>query len=277
MDGKPEWFKVSIGIFGNPKIKQIRALPDGNSIFLVWFGLLAIAARCNNNGLLYITKKIPYTEDSLAKELKFSKNTIKLALATFEEFDMIYHEKGFICISGWLKYQNADGLDKIREQGRLRQENYRRRQKAQVHLLECEEANEEDGKTSEELFDMLWKLYPVKKGKAQVTKKSKLCHLKIGEEHMRRCIARYIRELEENAEWLQPKNGSTFFNTGYIDYLDDNYKPLKKKIPSQKQNKFNNFHQRDYDFDEYEKNLLNASNGGKENGQSGAKENGTEQ
>lgn len=276
MDGKVEWFKVSTGIFGNPKIQQIRDLPDGNNIFLVWFGLLAIAARCNNNGLLYITKKIPYTEASLASELKFNINTIRLSLATFEEFDMIYYQNDFICISGWLEHQSADGLDKIREQARIRQENYRRRQKEQAHFLECEKSSEEDKQASSKLFEALWRLYPIKRGKAQVTEKAKLCHLKIGEEHMRRCIFRYVKELEENAEWLTPKNGNTFFNTGYIDYLDDNYKPLEKKAQLQKQNKFNNFHQRDYDFDEYEKKLMNINNRGNENEQSRTKENGTE-
>ncbi len=105
-----------------------------------------------------------------------------------------------------------------------------------------------------ELFEKLWKLYPVKKGKGQVSDTAKIRLLKIGEEELLRAIERYKTELEKDADWRKPQNGSTFFNSGYVDYLDENYVPGKKDKPK---NKNNNFKERDYDFSKLEKDLLN--------------------
>ena len=73
------------------------------------------------------------------------------------------------------------------------------------------------------LFERLWKLYPVKKGKGQVSLTAKQRLLKVGYEEMARAISRYKADLEKDRGWRKPQNGSTFFNSGYIDYLDKNY------------------------------------------------------
>ena len=73
------------------------------------------------------------------------------------------------------------------------------------------------------LFEDLWKLYPSKKGKGQVSLAAKQRLLKVGHEEMVRAIGRYEADLEKDKEWRKPQNGSTFFNSGYIDYLDENY------------------------------------------------------
>ena len=79
-------------------------------------------------------------------------------------------------------------------------------------------------KEANELFEQLWKAYPSKKGKAQVSDTAKARLLKIGYDEMMRAIDRYTYELEEDSDWRKPQNGSTFFNSGYVDYLDANYK-----------------------------------------------------
>lgn len=76
---------------------------------------------------------------------------------------------------------------------------------------------------SEEQFERLWKLYPEKKGKGQVSKASKRRLLDIGYEQMERAINRYKADLDKDRTWRKPQNGSTFFNSGYVDYLDENY------------------------------------------------------
>ncbi len=45
----------------------------------------------------------------------------------------------------------------------------------------------------------------------------------IGYEELRRAIDRYQKELQKDKDWRKPQNGSTFFNSGYVDYLDANY------------------------------------------------------
>ena len=74
-------------------------------------------------------------------------------------------------------------------------------------------------------FDSLWQLYPVKKGKGQVSEAKRKKLYEIGEAEMRRAINRYLAELKKDASWRKPQNGSTFFNSGYVDYLDDNFVP----------------------------------------------------
>lgn len=77
------------------------------------------------------------------------------------------------------------------------------------------------------LFEKLWPLYPVKKGKGQVSLTAKQRLLKVGYDEMARAIDRYKAELEKDSDWRKPQNGSTFFNSGYVDYLDANYVPGK--------------------------------------------------
>lgn len=55
---------------------------------------------------------------------------------------------------------------------------------------------------------------------------------------------------------LHYKNGSTFFNSGYIDYLDANYEQEKKKPSRQQGGQFNQYMHQDYDFEQLEKEIL---------------------
>ena len=108
-------------------------------------------------------------------------------------------------------------------------------------------------KDATELFEKLWDMYPNKKGKSSVSDKDKQNIFQIGLEEMTRAIERYKKYLEANNDWLKPKNGSTFFHSGYVDYLDANYE--ETKIPKKKTT-FNTFQHNDYDFDALEKELL---------------------
>lgn len=115
------------------------------------------------------------------------------------------------------------------------------------------------------MFERLWKLYPNKKGKGQVSDTQKKRLLAIGEPTLVKAIERYSLELQKDADWRKPQNGSTFFNSGYVDYLDENYVPgeqAEKKTAPAGGNKFNNFPQRTYDYENLEKQLLNADKGG---------------
>lgn len=85
----------------------------------------------------------------------------------------------------------------------------------------CSESLEE---TPEEFFERAWQYYPNKRGKGQVSEKSKERLMSHGWDNVKRAIDRYLDDLKKD-EWRQAQNGSTFFNSGYIDYLDENYTP----------------------------------------------------
>ena len=74
----------------------------------------------------------------------------------------------------------------------------------------------------EELFETVWQLYPNKKGKGRISDTKKKILWAIGIEEMTRAIDRYQKVLKKET-WRKPQDGSTFFNSGYVDYLDKNY------------------------------------------------------
>lgn len=128
-----KWVKLDTGLFDNRKIKQIRTLPEGDSLVVIWLQLICLAGNTNDGGMIYFTNEVPYTEQMLATAFGEPLATVQLALRTFETFGMIEIVNDIICLSNWEKYQAVEGMEKIREQTRKRVENYRQRQK----LIEC--------------------------------------------------------------------------------------------------------------------------------------------
>ena len=124
-----KWVKLTVDMFDNRKIKHLRRLPDGNNIVLIWVMLLTMAGRCNSGGMIFLTENIPYTPKMLADELDFEENTVILALQALENLNMIITDNGFFVIAGWEEYQNIEGMDKLREQNRIRQAKYKEKQK----------------------------------------------------------------------------------------------------------------------------------------------------
>lgn len=80
-----------------------------------------------------------------------------------------------------------------------------------------------DPESPEDFFERIWKLYPLKRGKGKVSKAKKQVLEKIGYEQLQRCVERYVAEIKASGKEKYMQHGSTFFNSGYVDYLDDNY------------------------------------------------------
>lgn len=116
-------------MFDNRKIKQIRHLPEGNNIVLIWVMLLTMAGRCNASGMIFLTENIPYTVESLAIELDFDQTVVKLAIDVLRKFGMIVCDENEFSICGWEEHQNVEGMEKIREQNRLRKQAQRAKEK----------------------------------------------------------------------------------------------------------------------------------------------------
>ena len=127
-----KWIKITTDMFDNCKIKHLRRLPEGNSIVLIWIMLLTMAGRCNSGGMIFLTENIPYTPKMLADELDFEENTVVLALEALERLGMIVSDSEYFAIAGWNDHQNTEGLEKIKEQNRIR----KRRQREKTALLE---------------------------------------------------------------------------------------------------------------------------------------------
>ncbi len=122
-----KWIKLSTGIFDNRKIKQIESMPDGDTLLVIWLKLLILAGTVNDGGAIYLTPEIPYTDQLLATQFNRPLPTVQLALKTFEAFGMVQIVGDVLKVSNWEKYQNVDGMERIREQTRKRVANYRQR------------------------------------------------------------------------------------------------------------------------------------------------------
>ena len=125
-----KWIKITTDIFDDEKILLIESLPDSYAIITCWFKLLCMAGKMNNSGVFMMSNSIAYTEKMLATIFRMKESTVTMALQTFEQFGMVEIVDGVITIPNWGKHQNIDGMDKIREQNRLRKAAQRERQKA---------------------------------------------------------------------------------------------------------------------------------------------------
>lgn len=129
-----KWIKIVPDVFDDDKIKLIENMPDGDSIIVVWFKLLCLAGKQNRDGFLMLNDKIAYTEEMLSTIFRRPISTVRFALKTFEQFDMINIIDGAVCITNWEKHQNVDRLAEIREYNRLAQQKSRSKKKLLVDV-----------------------------------------------------------------------------------------------------------------------------------------------
>lgn len=127
-----KWIKIVTNIFDNRKVKQIETMPEGDTILVIWFKLICLAGSINDNGLIYLTAEIPYTEEMLAAQFGRPLPVVRLALRTFESFGMIEVVDNFLCLPSWEKYQSADKLASMRTKNAERQARFRERKKAEM-------------------------------------------------------------------------------------------------------------------------------------------------
>ena len=133
--GGISWIKIDVGMFDNRKIRFLRNQPEGDSIVLIWIMLLTLAGRCNAGGAVFLTETVPYTPQMLADELGFDVSTIQNALDALERLNMVIPNGSYLQIAGWSEHQNIEGMEKVREQNRMRKAAQREREKAKRDAL----------------------------------------------------------------------------------------------------------------------------------------------
>lgn len=134
-----KWIKLSISIFDDEKIRYIEQLPEADSILTIWVKLLVLAGRKNMGGEVYFNDEIPYTEEMLSAIFHRKVNTVRLALDTFSSLRMItIAQDRTIIICNWAKYQNLEGLDKLRQQNleRVRRHRHNRYRNASCNVTD---------------------------------------------------------------------------------------------------------------------------------------------
>lgn len=146
-----KWIKITTDIFDDEKILLIEGLPDSYAIITVWFKLLCLAGKQNNNGV-FMMGRIPYTNQMLATIFRMKEATVSMALDVFSNFGMVEIVEGVITIPNWNKHQTLDAYEKKKERDRLYQAERRANQRALItqssdkssDIVVSEEDKEED-------------------------------------------------------------------------------------------------------------------------------------
>ena len=280
-----KWIKITTDIFSDEKILLIEQMPDADSLLVIWFKLLCMAGKENNYGVFLMRNRMPYTEEMLATIFRRPLNTVRFALATFEAFGMIEIEDDIICIPNWEKHQNIEGMEKIREQNRIRKQRQRERQKQK--LLEDGHVTSRDSHATDKIRIEEDKnrldnniLSDSDEPEQPTPKKTKPVKHKYGEynnvlltdEEMEKLKTEYP-DIDERIERLSSYVASTgkSYKSHYATIRnwarkDATAKPTRQEVvPSWLKNKkpgFNEFQMKqDYDVDELERELLNNGPG----------------
>ncbi len=121
-----QWIRLMVGMFDGNSFKKIkRARIDGvpfrDKLTSVWFELLDLAGKSNANGYLIDNNEIPYrTFEDIATMLDREEKEIELCMQFFINERMVEIIDDVYCLSNFTKFQNQEGLEKIREQNRKR-------------------------------------------------------------------------------------------------------------------------------------------------------------
>lgn len=84
-------------------------------------------------------------------------------------------------------------------------------------------------KAVDEHFETLWALFPNKRGKNQVSDKTRRRLMDVSVDTMRIAVQRYLAEFDAAPPDRQMLYGSTWFNGRYSDYASDDYEPLPRR------------------------------------------------
>ena len=150
-----KWIKLNVDMFDDEKIKIIQAMPDGDTILVIWIKLIALAGKTNDGGYIYISENIPYTDEMLSIIMNKPILTIKLAMETFNNLKMIESDTKGIYLVNFEKHQSLEKMERIKEQNRLRKQRERERKllvsrNVTQDVTQCHATDIEEDKDKEE-------------------------------------------------------------------------------------------------------------------------------
>ena len=122
-----KWIKITTDFFNDEKIQLIEALPNGDTLIVIWVKLLCLAGKRCDGGAFTINGK-SLTAENLATILRRPIEDIKEAVNIFIDYGMIEWERNIsdpIKIKNWNKHQSMEEV--TREKNRQRQAAYRQR------------------------------------------------------------------------------------------------------------------------------------------------------
>ena len=74
------WIKLKTNLFNDEKIQLIEAMPEADTILVVWLKLLIQAGKTNDNGFIYLSQNVPYSLEMLSTIFRRSIESLKFAI-----------------------------------------------------------------------------------------------------------------------------------------------------------------------------------------------------
>lgn len=170
-----------------------------------------------------------------ARELNLNDRTVYDYMKLLEKLEMITinsnNKFSVVSVVNWVLYQDKENENQQQTTSKVSNENTIKNDtiKKDKTDKQCKDKNKVHSDEQNALFERVWKLYPSKIGKKHVSAKSKKRLLELGEEQVIRAINRYKQGLQKDT-WRNPQNGSTFFNSGIDDYLDEKYHEIESEV-----------------------------------------------
>ena len=138
-----QWIRLIVGMFDGNSFKRIKrarigGVPFRDKLTAVWFELLDLAGKSNSHGYLIDNNEIPYRSfEDIATMLDRDEKEIELCIQFFINEKMVEIVDDVYCLTNFMKYQNQDGLEKIREQTRKRVAECRKRKQLAQSNVTC--------------------------------------------------------------------------------------------------------------------------------------------
>lgn len=140
-----KWIKIKVGMFDGNSFKRIkRAKIDGVTDFrdkltAVWFELLDLSGKVNNDGFLMNDEIAFRSYEDISIALDRTEKEVSMCINWYIDNNMMEIIDSLFLISNWSKYQNEDGLRKLRLKNAERQKKFRETQRHK--LLELNESD----------------------------------------------------------------------------------------------------------------------------------------
>lgn len=125
------WIKIDSGMFDNIKFKLIESRPNSEMIEVIWVKLLCLCGKMDNGGVLTIGKRA-LTQAEIATLINRTESDVNCAFEALSDLGMIEMEENTYIIKGWIKHQNTEKYERVKERQKEYQKSYRERTKQKL-------------------------------------------------------------------------------------------------------------------------------------------------
>ena len=129
------WLKLNANFDNDERVVWLEGQRGGEAAAYYYVKLNCIAARCNQEGGIYVAEGLPHNAKTLANKWNCKEVKVKKSLDLLVEAKLLEIYDGVYFIADWCELQSTAKLDEIREYERLRKQKFRERQKASAKGL----------------------------------------------------------------------------------------------------------------------------------------------